>query len=222
MADDVGQLYLGDFDDFVPRRDALAKKLGSDEVKALKKPNRIAWALNQARKREKAAATKLLKAAEGLAKAQERLLAGKADAAALRKAAQAEQAAVEKVLEGALAIAKDDGAPLSAPAVERARQTLHAVALDEDVREQFDAHRLVTDHEAAALGGLAMATGTPPPRPARKQPDRHKRKEAEAAVTRAEVEHDDAQRALDEATVEAERAERRLGAARRALAKLDA
>jgi len=42
--------------------------------------------------------------------------------------------------------------------LERARQTLHAIALDEGVRDDFQRHRLTTEHDAAGLGGLSPDT----------------------------------------------------------------
>jgi len=211
----TAELYLGDLEDFVWRRNALAKELrqAGDEdeaaqVASLKKPSKVAWALNQVSANEGRLRDELLAAAAALGKAQERLMAGKAERSELREAAEREQAAVGALL---------DGADLSAGAIERARQTLHAVALDEEVRRQFEQHRLVTDHEVAALGGLAAGVA---PNRARAKPagDGAKRKEAQRAAREAEVHRADAERSVEEAAAEAERAQRRLREAERALA----
>lgn len=220
----MSDLHLGDLEDFTARRNALAKELaadgdraGADEVRALKKPSRVAWALNRARAQEPKRAAALLKAAEGLAGAQAKLLAGEGDAAALRKAAEREQQAVEDMLAAALAIAEEAGAPLNRAAAERARQTLHAVALDKEVREEFDQHRLTTHHEAAALGGLAMAAAGSGRRPTKRTADRKELKAAQTAATKAEVRREDAERALEEAEAAATLAQRQLADAKRAL-----
>ena len=219
----MSDLYLGDLEDFTARRNALAKELavdgdraGADEVRALKKPSRVAWALNQARAQEPKRAAALLKAAEGLAGAQAKLLAGEGDAAALREAGEREQQAVEEMLAAALAIAEQAGAPLNQAAAGRARQTLHAVALDEEVREEFDQHRLTTHHEAAALGGLTAAAGSRPRR-VKRGPDRQKLRSAQTAAAKAELRREDTERAVEEAEAAAKLAERQLADTRRAL-----
>ena len=218
MATDPGDLYLGKLEDFVSRRNALAKELrkAGDEdeatrVAALKKPSRVAWELNQVSAAEAKLRDELLDAAAALAKAQERLMAGKAERSELRDAAEREQAAVGALLEAI---------EVSPAAFEKARQTLHAVALDEDVRREFEEHRLVTDHEVAALGGLAT-TGGAPKRARTKQAsgDARKRKRAQAAARDAEARRADAELVAEEAAAEAERAQRRLRDAERALAK---
>ena len=89
---------------------------------------------------------------------------------------------------------------------------------DEEVRREFEEHRLVTHHEVAALGGL---TGAGAPKRARGKPagDAKKRKEAQVAAREAEARRGDAERAVEEAAADAERAQRKLREAERALAK---
>ena len=166
-ADALDDVYLGDFEGFVARRDALAKQLRADgdgeeadRVKALKKPSRTAWAVNQFAAHGKKLRTELLKAGGQLREASEGLVSGDADREAMLKARDRERAAVGAALEAIAALAAESGPELNAAAGERVRQTLHAVALDEDVREQFEAARLTTDQEASGLGGgLATAAG---------------------------------------------------------------
>lgn len=100
-------LYVGDFDGFVARRNELAKHLRADgdpdeadRVKALRKPSRVAWAINQV-SAEKKQRDELLEAGAALRQAQEQLLGGKADGADLRKAGEREQAAVDMTLDAA-------------------------------------------------------------------------------------------------------------------------
>ena len=79
--------------------------------------------------------------------------------------------------------ATDAGAKLSPAAVERVRNTLHAVALDEDVRRDFERHRLTTEHEAAGLGGVMPTGGAP----ARRKRDETKRRRDELKAAEAEA-----------------------------------
>ena len=158
----LDNVHLGDFEGFVARRDALAKELkgegdsdAAEEVKALKKPSRTAWAVNQFAAHGKKLRTELLKAGTALRDAQEGLVSGSGDREAMIKARDRERAAVGKAVEAIAALAADAGSELNAAATDRVRQTLHAVALDDEVREQFEAARLVTDHEASGLGGGA-------------------------------------------------------------------
>ena len=158
--DGLDDVYLGDFEGFVARRDALAKQLKADgddqaaaAVKALRKPSRTAWAVNQFAAHGKKLRDELLKAGADLRGAQEGLVAGDADREAMIKARDRERAAVTGALEAIEALADEAGAELNAAAAERVRQTLHAVALDDEVRARFESARLTTDHEATGLGG---------------------------------------------------------------------
>jgi hypothetical protein len=162
-------VYLGDFEGFVARRNELAKRLRADgdadaaqAVRALKKPSRIAWAINLFGEREGQLSRELLEAGAALREAQARLMAGDAEPVELRSAAEGEQAAVNGALDAVAALAEEAGAPLSASAVERVRQTLHAVSLDEAVRADFERRRLSTEHEARGLGGLGAGSGPQP------------------------------------------------------------
>src|SRR4051794_13158700 len=122
QADD---LYTGDFDGFVSRRNALAKQLkadgdsdGADAVKALKKPSRGAWAINQVSAGKTKIRKDLLAAGAALRKAKGR--------DAVRKATEQERDAIDEARDAAQAIATKDGAKLSPAALEKVRETLHA------------------------------------------------------------------------------------------------
>jgi chromosome segregation ATPase len=143
-------------------RNELAKKQrtqgdreAADGVRVLKKPSRVAWLLNQFSARGAKLRDELLDAGEALREAQERLVAGEGESADLREASSREREAVSAALAAVEALAGDAGARLSPAAIERARQTLHAVALDEGVRQAFERHRLITEHDAPGLGGLS-------------------------------------------------------------------
>src|ERR671933_2786782 len=103
-ADDADDLYGLALDEFVPERDALAKRLRAEgrreeaaEVKALRKPSVAAWAVNQAVRSQPKAARTLWQAGDALIAAQEDLLAGRGEAAALRAAAEAERVALDEL-----------------------------------------------------------------------------------------------------------------------------
>ena len=194
MADPVDKVYVGDFEGFVARRDALAKQLKSDgddeaaaDVKALKKPSRPAWAVNQFAAHGKKLRDELLKAGGDLRAAQEGLVSGDGDREAMMKARDRERAAVGGAIEAIATLAAEAGPELNAAATERVRSTLHAVALDDDVRAQFESARLTTDHEASGLGGGSGAgTGAPRKRAAAKKGGGGKDRDAERKRRRRE------------------------------------
>ena len=223
--DALDQVYAGDFDGFVKRRDELAKRLrsegdreGADAVKALKKPNPPAWALNQLRSKQR---ERLLKAAAGLREAQERLVAGDADPDDLRKATDAERDAVSEALGAATALAEEHETSLSDQATERARQTLHAVALDDEVREEFQRGRLTADHDPPGLGELSLGAVKPSKaggeRKKRKAAERDAAKQrrdelkaAEAEAKKLNSRREDAEREVEEARKKVDQAQNAL------------
>ena len=82
-------------------------------------------------------------------------MAGEAGGADLRSAGEREQRGGGRGAEGRRPPSRTRQEPGSARRPWTAtRQTLHAVALDENVREEFEHHRLITEHEPAGLGGL--------------------------------------------------------------------
>ena len=173
MTDEVSRLYSLPLDEFISERDATAKRLGkagdreqADEVKKLRKPNRPAWAINQAVRADRKAAKRLVKAGEGLDRAQQAALGGKGGER-LRKAMAEQQEAVEQVAEVA---AGRLGSKERTPAVlDRVRETLRAVAADEELRAEFAAGRLIRDREAVGFGGSE-------PQTVRRRPARRERK----------------------------------------------
>ena len=207
MADPVdeaaGELYGLPFDDFVSGRNARAKalrkdgeKAAADEVAKLPKPSQVAWVANQLARK---GADELLDAGEALRKAQ--LGGGGRDA--LREATAAERAAVDDLLKAA-----KDLRELSRDATDRLRALLHAVAGDEDLRELFEAGRLVAEPEP----GGAWPEGAFVAAPRERKPARKKAAEKETAAQRRKreaAERKAAERARKEAEREREAAERR-------------
>ena len=155
-------VYAQPLDEFVTARDAAAKRAkdageaeAARELKALRKPNLPAWAVNRAFAADPKAGAGLIKAGERLEAAQRKAVEGKG-ADPLRKAMSGYAEAVERLMgpvEDELAGAG------GAAAVDRARETLRAVASDEHLRDELRAGTLARDREAAGLGG----GGTPAP-----------------------------------------------------------
>src|SRR4051795_6470048 len=138
----VDELYGLGLDEFVPRREALAKRLRADgrreeaaEVKALRKPSVAAWAVNQAVRSQPKAARALWDAGDALIAAQEDLLAGRGDAAALRAAAEDERSALDELVGAARGLLTGQGTDLGEGTIERVRETLHAAAIEPEARE---------------------------------------------------------------------------------------
>jgi chromosome segregation ATPase len=189
----LDDLYLADLEDFIAGRDEVAKLLraggdgtAADRVKALRKPSRAAWAINRFGAEEPKLTKELLAAGAALRKAQERLVAGKADRAEVRAATERERDAVDKARDAAAGIAADAGAKLSPAALERVGHTLHAVALDDHVRRDFERRRLSTDHEAVGLGGFDFSAA-PAAKSGRKAARRGGGESKQAARGRAEL-----------------------------------
>ncbi len=231
MPDPVDELYGAPLDEFVSRRDALARSLRkegkreeADGVKALRKPSVAAWAVNVLAREEREAVDELLAAGERLRAAHAELLDG-GDPGAVQEAASAERAAVEGLVAAARGVLADAGRPATDATLDRVRDTLHAAASDDTVRELVRAGRVVEDAEATgfALAGLSPGKGAKRPAAARpRKADRAaaRRKEAAERVKQAQAELAEAEGAVREAERALARAEkeadRRRGALERA------
>jgi hypothetical protein len=161
-ADDLYGLAL---DRFVAERGALVKSLRKAgrreeavEVAQLRKPSTAAWAVNQLVRTQRAAIQELFDAGDALRNAQSDLLAGRGDGRTLRAAGDRERAAVDGLVEIARGLLGSAGDELSATAIERVADTLHAAALDEGAREQVRAGCL--ERELRHIGlGLGLGEG---------------------------------------------------------------
>jgi hypothetical protein len=219
------RLYGLEPEAFVAARDAAAKALRGDGRKAeaaavvkLRKPSVAAWVVNRLARDEPDLVKALLDAGSKLREVQ---LAGAA-ASDLRAAIEAEARALDALMRPAATIAGDG----RDTALERARDTLHAAALDPELAE--DVRRGVVVREQQAIGFPLGAT-LPERPPARASGTSSKRKgaanaEREAAPVRDEVAAKRLERAaraaasaadrLDRAERELERASGELAAAR--------
>jgi hypothetical protein len=151
-------LYGLALDEFVPARDALAKRLRADGqrdeadvVAALRKPSVAAWAANQAVRTQPRAARELWVAGDELRRAHAAIVGGKGDGGTLREATARQRAALRPLVEAITGLLDHRGHGLSAQAIERAGDTLHAAALDPALRDEAAAGRLTADHRYAGL-----------------------------------------------------------------------
>lgn len=162
----LDQLYQGPAEDFTSARNAIARQLRSDGeaeaaawVKALRKPTRAAWIVNQLQSRKREELEDALERGAELRRLQEQLLAGEVDRDALRQAARAEQGAIESLMKTAEAIGNEHG--VGAAVIERVAETLQAASSDPEVAEAIGAGRLQREARATSLGLVGPATPAP-------------------------------------------------------------
>ncbi len=229
------RLYGLEPEEFVAARDAAAKALRADGHKAeaaavakLRKPSVAAWIVNRLAREEARLVDALLDAG---AKLREVQLAGAA-ASDLRTAIEAEANALDALMKPAGRIA-GSGRDV---ALERARDTLHAAALDPDLAG--DVQRGVVVREQQAIGfplGAALparpaapapskpskrkgaAKGEPEPAPARDEVAAKRLERAAKAAAAAAEKLDRAEQGLERASGELAEAREELTRARRAL-----
>jgi hypothetical protein len=218
---ELDRLYGLPLDDFTRERNELAKRLraegereAAEAVRKLNKPNLPAWTVNQLVRRHRKEVRKLLDAGERLREAHERLLA-RGDRKPVTDAAARERELVSGLVERAEPLLSEAGSP-SAANLERVSNTLHAAALEEDLRWELEAGRVVRDRESVGLGPFGAAqpgrsTGKEraEPSPARNRELRDARKRAEQAEKGLRT----AERSLERAQTDAEEAHRALRSA---------
>jgi hypothetical protein len=166
--DAVDRLYGLPLDAFVSERDARARELrgaGRREeaaaVKALPKPTVAAWAANQAVRSQGRAARELWEAGDALAATQEAVLSGRGSGADLRAASERERAAVDPLVEAARGLLTTEGGEMSEATLDRVRDTLHAAAIDPDVRDEVAAGRAIRERTPRGLFGGEATSSAP-------------------------------------------------------------
>jgi hypothetical protein len=229
------RLYALDPEEFVAARDAAVKALRGDGKRAeaaavakLRKPSVAAWVVNRLARDEADLLEGLLEAGARLREVQ---LAGAA-APELREAITAEAKALDALMRPAGRIAARSGSGRET-ALARARDTLHAAALDPDLADEVRRGVVVREQQAigfplgAALPERAARPAAKPAkgRPARAEPEPAVRDEvaakrleraAAAAVTAAET-VDRAEQGVERASGELSEARAELARVRRAL-----
>lgn len=218
LARSIGEVYAGALEDFVTRRNSLAKELkaagrreDAEIVKTLRKPTRTAWALNAAAAADAASTDRIAAAIGGILDAQ----SGGGD---LRESLVELREAVQQFAGKAADAAKESGHAADQGALVNA---VMAVIGSAGTFTLLQSARLADVPEA---GGLDFLTSLPPvttrPRPVRVvRPDgedaqdialRDAVRHAEAALTAARERSTKADQALRSAQVEADDADRRL------------
>lgn len=213
-------VYQGPYDEFVSRRDALAKQLRAEKrrddavlVKALRKPTRMAWVLNRVDAEDPESLSRLNAA-----------IAGAQNAVDLRTAFEALKDAVRAVAAAGARVAVRAEHPLEPNAIAGAIQ---AIISDAGALAEFRAGRLV---DVPAGGGLDLlitlrlppspaGTSEPVATPSRPEiePPKEDPRTALAAAARSEL-----LRAEESLAAAREEAEQANGSVRDAQAKLEA
>jgi hypothetical protein len=236
--EELDALFQARPEGFVPARDALAKRLrgedraAADWVKGLRKPTLAAWGVNQLSRREPERLAELLEAADSLREAQDRLTAGEGSADELRRRSHQGEAAVHDLTEAARGLLAERESGATEQVIERIRDTLKAVSLDDQARRLVERGRLTREVQAAGFGPLTATSAGPrasrakapsaSPRPDRRDERRVRRaeqavEEAKDRRRQAEEQRQEADRAVKAATRELDRAQRRLDEAGRRL-----
>lgn len=223
MPEETDRLYTLPLEEFTPARDALARELrdhGDKEaaaaVKALRKPNRTAWALNQLARRHADELEELFAVTQLVRETQRRVMSGaKAD---LRAASDERNAVVARLVKLTAAILEEAGNKASQQTTGAIRDSLFAVASDEEGAELLRAGRLTRELEPGSVvdvGGLQLVPSAPDDAgpPAGLRPDLTSLR---VAVANAERRKADADHAAELARGEAERLQQAAEFARRA------
>jgi hypothetical protein len=220
---EIERLYGLPLEQFTPARDELARALRRDgqreasaAIKALRKPNLPAWALNQAQRRDPERAAELLRAGAELRAAQQRVVAG-GDRGELREAAAAERRLVDELVASAEHELAASGRGVNASLQGKLRATAHAAAVTDEPGGLLAAGRLVRDYELSDLG--LIGAGAPPVDAA------ERKAAAREAAQRAAAERREAAREAAERRAAERRAlglRRQLDRARARVAQLEA
>lgn len=158
MPSKAADLYGLPLEEFTKARDALAKehrqagkKEAADEVKALRKPSVSAWTVNQLARRHPQELRALVKAGEGLRKAQ-RAAVGGGGPEALRDATRVHRDRLDDLTSFARDELGADGATL-----QRAVQTLRSASVDKEASKTLLAGTLTGDIEQSGFGPVLSA-----------------------------------------------------------------
>lgn len=154
----LDRLYAAPLDEFTATRNALAKELGRNgpQVKALKKPNLAAWALNQVARRHAAELEELFEATKAVRLAQRRVLSG-GKALALREATESRAKIVSNLTKLATTILTEAGHAAAQSTVSAITNSFVAIAGNEEGAEALRKGRLT--RELHAESDIAFTEG---------------------------------------------------------------
>ena len=229
---DLDDLYGLPREEFTSARNSLVRDLRkagrkdeAEEVGALKKPSVSAWAVNQLARRHPQKVAELVKAGDGLRKAQRDVLAGK-KGADVREASRAQHDLADELVDAAREILATAGTPATQATAQRISGSLRAASTDPAAAKLLRKGRLSEDVESVGFGPLLHVA---PQRKGRSRPARDRARERAAAqkqrkreaVGQARQEATAARKAADKAEREAKRARERAEAAERRVASLE-
>ena len=158
----LDQLYAAPLGDFTSTRNALAKELGSQgaQVKALKKPNLAAWAVNQLARQHADKVDELFDATDRLRKAQRKVLSG-GKATLLREATDERRRIVDDLTRRAAKVLGDSSHAAAQTTLNGVASSLMSIAADPDAAELVRRGRLTRELQAESIvgelgGGLTL------------------------------------------------------------------
>ena len=207
----IDELYQLLPDAFTASRNALAKTLSGDaarQVRALKKPSAVAWAVNQLFWKARPVYDALMKAGHALRSAQIAALKGKKGD--VRAATDAHRHAVAEAVKRAQEIAGRGGVN---PHTDQLARMLEALSLASEPADE--AGRFSDVVQPSGFDALAGVKPVIPPPSSRDEARKHRAKEDEKEKRQAQARLDAAELAL-------ERARDKADAARRALNRAEA
>lgn len=168
IEEQIDKLYGLPLEEFTAARDGLAKSLraegsrsAADEVKRLRKPNLVGWALNQVRNQHPDRVSELLAAGQRLQDAQRQLVSG-GERGLLRSAVSEERKLIEEVVSLAERQLAAAGHNAAAALQGKLWATAHAAAAGSEAAELLRSGRLLRDYEVSDLGLSAVAATTRP------------------------------------------------------------
>ena len=222
----IDDLYKGQLDEFISKRNALAKSLAGDErkrVAALLKPTAPVWAVNQTYWRARPVYDEMLSRGKRLRTAQVSALKGRS--ADVREATAEHREAVSKAVTAATRLASAAGLNASTSDLQR---MFEAISLQETLPEPHG--RFVRPVQLAGFEALAGIPIPPPAVQSKARPnatsgaaerrarerEEAERREQEKAVKKAEARVERAAAEEQRARAEWERARRALDEAKRA------
>ncbi len=225
----LDSLYSAPLDEFTATRNALAQELEGEDakrLKALKKPNVAAWALNQLPRDHPNELDQLFEATDALRRAQRRVMSG-GKPADLRTATDARNKIVNTLTKLAGDALARNGHSAAASTLAAVNNSLIAIASDDEGAELLRKGRLTRElhpQSVVDVGGLTLVERDDEPDEAEEPlPDLGALQDARDAVAEARKRVKKANAAVTDANREAERlmhdadkAERQAKAAREA------
>jgi hypothetical protein len=187
---ELDELYGLPLEEWTRARNDLAARLkkahqadDAEQVRSLRKPSVVAWAVNQLARREPKRVEALLRAGERLRAAQEQALRGRATASDVNAAARAERDAVRDLVSAARDVLEDAGHAASQAALDRVSQTLRTSAVDDRGRDLLARGRFDEELKRVGFGTLTAVE----PAAARPRTDEVKAARERVKALRAEA-----------------------------------